>query len=114
MVGDVGGGRNILVRDIARKLKSLDHFVYLWGHRGGFYLPPAKNLTWDFVAQILSGEKRLLETVEVGTPIQIPKAKGIKVQDIWEELKDNERISVFLPTITEGRAVPREYFLNVG
>lgn len=66
------------------------------------------------MAQVLSVEKRLLETVRVRTPIQIPKTKGIKVQDIWEELNDNERISAFLLMITEGRAVPREYFLNLG
>lgn len=32
IVAEVWGERNILVRDIARKLKPLDHFFYFWGH----------------------------------------------------------------------------------
>lgn len=37
--------RNVLAKDIARKIKSLDHFVYLWGHKHNYYLPPKHSLT---------------------------------------------------------------------
>ena len=51
----------VRAKDIARKIKSFDHFLYVWGHNGGYYLPPKSVFTWHYISQILAREKRLLK-----------------------------------------------------
>lgn len=66
--------RRIRAIEVAKKIKSLDHFAYVWGTKAQYYLPPTKYLTWHFVSQILAKEKKLLKLNEIGGLIDFPKA----------------------------------------
>lgn len=109
------GPSSRLVRalDVARKVKSFDHFLYVWGSKGGYYLPPKSALTWHYVSQVLAGEKRLLRVEAVGHALEIPKFKGLLVRDIWEHCKTVNDLHLYLPDITAQTQVPRTYFFNV-
>ena len=71
--------RLLHTKDVIRKLKKFNHFLYVWGTKGGFYLPPRSALTWHYVSQVLGGEKSLLRVEDVGRLQELPKAKGLQV-----------------------------------
>jgi len=53
--------RLVKAKEIARKIKSFDHFIYVWGQKGQYYLPPKNVITWHYVSQILAQEKNFLK-----------------------------------------------------
>lgn len=105
--------RSLKTQDVARKLKSFDHFLYVWGTKGGYYLPPKSALTWHYISQVLAGEKLLLRIQQVGHVQELPKAKGFLVQDLWEECKAINEMHAYLPDVTPRTHAPRTYFYNV-
>ena len=105
--------RLVRAKDIARKVKSFDHFIYIWGSKGKYYLPPKSVLTWHYISQILAKEKRLLKLEQVGYQIEIPKVKGTLVNDMFHEVKDHNGLHYYFPDLSENQNVPRDYFFNV-
>ena len=103
----------IKAKEVARKIKSFDHFAYIWGEKAGFYLPPKKSITWHFISQILADEKKLVKMASVGNPIELPKVKGLFVQDLFWKYKDVKDLDKYFPDVSEGHRVPRNYFFNV-
>lgn len=99
--------------DVARKLKSFDHFLYVWGAKGGYFLPPRSALTWHYVSQVLAGEKLLLRADQVGHVQELPRAKGVLIEELWEECRQINSMHAYLPDVTPKTHVPRTYFLNV-
>ena len=69
--------RMIKSKDVARKIQSFEHFAHIWGDKEGYYLPPKKYVTWQFVAQLLAGQKMQ----QVGHPVELPK--GTYVQELY-------------------------------
>ena len=100
-------------RDIVKKIKSLQHFVYLYTEKGKFYLPPINYLTWEYVGEILSGQKKLLKAYQINSNFKMPKSKGMSVNGLFDELKTDQEFMMYFPKITEKMNVPREYFFNV-
>ena len=105
--------RLVKAKDIARTIKSFDHFVYIWGSKGKYYLPPKSVLTWHYISQVLAKEKRLLKLEQVGHQIEIPKVKGTLVNDMFHEIKHENGLHFYFPDLTENQNVPRNYFFNV-
>lgn len=103
----------VKAKDIARKIKSFDHFLYVWGHKGGYYMPPKTILTWHYISQILAREKRLLKMEEVGYALKIPKVRGSMVNDMYHQIKNEKGLHMYFPDLTETQNVPRDYFFNV-
>ena len=103
----------IKAKDIARKLKSFDHFIYVWGEKGRYYLPPKNTLTWHYISQILAKEKRLLKLDEVGHQIEVPKVRGKVVNEMFDEVKHVNGLHFYFPDFSESHSVPRDYFFNV-
>lgn len=106
-------GNTFRAIDIARKIRSFDHFLFIWGERGGYYMPPKSVLTWKYIAQILSKEKKLLKASEVGAIVELPKAKGLLVESLFTELKNEKEFGKYFPDDAERRAIPRTYFFNL-
>lgn len=103
----------LLASDVARKIRSFDHFAYVWGEKGGFFLPPKRCLTWQYIAQLLSGEKKLLKANDVGAVVELPKVRGVRVSSLFEQLKSESGFGAFFPDQLERRSIPRTYFFNV-
>lgn len=100
-------------KEIARKIKSFDHFVFLWGHKANYYLPPTHSLTWHFISQVLSGEKQLLKNEVVGMSIEMPKVRGYRIKDIYNTFANECSIKNYLPDFGQTDCIPRTYFFNV-
>ena len=45
---------SLTAKMVARKISSFDHFIYLWGTKANYYLPPKHCLTWRFISQVLA------------------------------------------------------------
>ena len=105
--------KTLKAKHIARKIKSFDHFIYIWGEKAGYYLPPKSHITWHYISQVLSREKRLLRLGEVGHIIDIPKVKGALVNEMFGDIKDFNELHSYFPDFTESHNIPREYFFNV-
>lgn len=103
---------SVPTKEIARRIKSFDHFVYLWGHKANYFLPPKHSLTWHFISQILSGNKKLLKNDIVGRCIDMPKVRGYRIKDIYSEFCKRCDINNYLPNISETDCIPRNYFFN--
>lgn len=99
--------------EIARKLRSFDHFAYLYGQRAGYFLPPKHALAWACVAQILSEEKLLLKASDVGPPLILPKSRGLHIEISWARYKDAHDLHRYFPDTIDSGRIPRDYFFNV-
>lgn len=112
--GDVPAQRKLVkAKDVARKIKSFDHFLYVWGHTGGYYMPPKSVFTWHYISQLLAREKKLLKVEQVGHTLEVPKVRGAVVNDIYNREKYNHGLSAYFPDFTDTQNVPRDYFFNV-
>lgn len=105
--------KQLKAKKIARKIRSFDHFIYLFGVKGGFYLLPRFTLSWVYIGQILSGEKKLLKSEEVGPPVNLPRFRGIVIENMWEDFKNEDDFAKYFPMTKKGTHIPREYFINV-
>lgn len=108
-----GNGRRVRAQEIARKLKSIEHFVYVWGTRAQYYLPPTKHITWHYISQVLAKEKRLLRLSDIGGLVDLPKIKGIVVDDVFDYYRETNALHSFFPDMHPSQRVPRAYFYNV-
>ena len=52
------------------------------------YLPPEKQVTIDFLKQILAGHKQLLLKIEV-KPIKVKAYDELSVKRLWPGLQDD-------------------------
>ena len=98
---------------IAEKLKSIDHFVYLYSKEGKYYLPPRKLITWSYIRQVLCGEKLLLKFERIGSQYPLPKAKGFNIGEFFQQMNSDTGFMVYFPDLSIKANVPRDYFLNV-
>jgi len=105
--------KTMKAKDVARKIKSFDHFIHVWGDKAKYYLPPKRCLTWHYISQILCKEKRLLKLEQVGHEVEIPKVKGEVLQNMWEKTKDVNSMYLYFPDIHKSINIPRQYFFNV-
>lgn len=109
-------GSNVIqvpTKEIARRIKSFDHFVYIWGHKANFYLPPRHALTWHFISQVLAGHKKLLKNEIVGQCIEMPKVRGYRIKEIHSTFVKECPINEYLPDFGDTDCIPRNYFFNV-
>lgn len=112
-VEDSHSNKLVKAKDIARKIKSFEHFIYIWGHKGGYYMPPKNVLTWHYVSQILAREKWLLRVDQVGHALEVPKVRGTVVNDMYHLIKRDNGLEKYFPDLTDTQNVPRDYFFNV-
>ena len=58
---------------------------------GGMFLPPKPDITWEFIADVISGKRKLLKVSQIRSLEPPPRFNGISLDKIWRELKDNEK-----------------------
>lgn len=100
-------------KEIAARIRSIDHFVFLFGNEGRYYMPPTSLITWHFVRQVISGEKQLLKQDRINGNFTVPKSRGFHVGTAFQEMSDDQEFMSFFPDATPKSNVPREYFLTV-
>lgn len=102
----------IASKQVAKRIRTFDHFIFLWGHQSNYYVPPKHVLTWHFISQVLSGEKLLLRNDQIGTAINMPKMKGVRIREIWDHLKNKNDLKSYFPDFPATDCIPRDYFFN--
>ena len=105
--------KKMRTKAVVNKIKSKDHFIYLWKEKGQYYLPPVKFISWHYVSQIIAGEKKLLKISKVGSIFNLPKAKGLCVNSLFEEMQEDIDFLSYFPDFSESIKIPKTYFINV-
>lgn len=100
-------------KEIANKIPSVEHFMYLYSTEGQYYLPPKQMLTWSYIKQILIGEKLLIKFDSIQGQMILPKARGVRVADLFEKLENDLELMKYFPDMSPDRVIPREYFFTV-
>jgi hypothetical protein len=100
-------------KEFALKIQSIDHFVHMYGTEGKYFLPPRDYITWEYVKQIATGEKVLLKFDRIECQSQVPKARGLRVRDIFSSLTADSEFLRYFPNMTQDSTIPRKYFLTV-
>lgn len=98
---------------IAAKIRSVDHFVYLYATERKYFLPPKKFITWEYIRQILSGEKVLLKFRRIEQQFQLPRTKGFYVRSVFQQLANDSEFMLYFPDFSKDAHVPRDYFITV-
>ena len=77
------------------------------------YLPPKSCLTKEWIRQILSGEKRLLQKATVKY-VNVGFFPEISVKHMYNDFAERPGIKPYMPPkVNLGRSCDKEYFWNV-
>ena len=77
------------------------------------YVPPVLMVNKDFIRQILSDEKELME-VDAIRKVNMPRYDELSVKNFWPRIQGNMRVMRFFPDkLPKGRQPDHEYFWNV-
>ena len=72
-----------------------------------------KHITWEYVRQVLSGEKLLLKFNRIESQFQLPRAKGFYVKNIHAGMTEDLDFMRYFPDFPQDAHIPRDYFLTV-
>ena len=61
----------------------------------------------------MKGEKKLLRCTQVNSLTPPPDLKSLAVEQLWQEVKTNERLLQYLPDLRPHEKPPRTYFFAV-
>ena len=77
------------------------------------YVPPVLMVNKDFIRQVLSDEKELME-VDAVKKVNMPRYDELSVKSFWPLIQGNQRAMRFFPdSLPKGRQPDHEYFWNV-
>lgn len=78
-------------------------------------MPPHKRITFDFLKNVLKGDKVLLLTKEIRILPNIFRHPGIHMPTFWEDLKSDTALSKYFPDsfINKKRIPDRTFVLIV-
>ena len=105
--------RRHLTQELLTRFRSKADFVQYFRHQLQLYVPPEKMLNRDFIKQLLTEEKKLLELREV-RHVQVPRYDELSVKKFWPLMQPDAGFMQYMPDPTaDGRLPEREYFWNV-
>ena len=70
-------------------------------------------MTTSFAKDILSGKKKLLKLSEVLWVNDVPRYREICSKAIWNEVKTDDNLTVYMPDFPKSRLPQKAYLLNV-
>lgn len=104
---------------IEQRIQTKEDFKYIFGvegslplTEGGYYLPEDSYITWSYIRSILNGDKKLLKVSQLKTMTTPPKFDGVRLSQMWAELKDHPEVAPYFPPCL-GRTPTKEYFFAV-
>lgn len=84
----------------------------MYSNSGGYYLPPSDSITYDFVRGVLSGDKRLLKSIQVINTYIPSKLSVVTCQDLWSEVLKEPSLMRYFPT--SKKYPSKTYLISVG
>lgn len=97
--------------ELEELISSKDHFIQLFTVQGRYLLPPKQYISWRWISEILNGTKVLLPLSRVPCLYLPPKVSELTVKNLYEQVKDDDRISRFFPTTN--RPQDKRYFFAI-
>lgn len=77
------------------------------------YIPGKRDFTAKFARQVLANEKKLLKINEVIQVQDVPQDLELKIKDIYDIVKSDPKINVYLPDYPKSRLPERGYLFNI-
>ena len=105
--------RRHLTQELLTRFQSKADFVQYFRHQLQLYVPPEKMLNKDFMKQLLTEAKRLLDLHAV-RHVNMPRYDELSVKRFWPLMQTDAVFMLYMPDPTpDGRVPEREYFWNV-
>ena len=105
--------RRVMTQDLLARFQSKADFVSYMTNQLQLYVPPEKMLNKDFMKQLLTEAKRLLDLHAV-RHVNMPRYDELSVKRFWPLMQKDAAFMLYLPDPTpDGRLPERKYFWNV-
>ena len=105
--------RRVMTQDLLARFQSKADFVSYMTNQLQLYVPPEKMLNKDFMKQLLTEAKRLLDLRAV-QHVNMPRYDELSVKRFWPLMQKDAAFMLYMPDPTpDGRVPEREYFWNV-
>ncbi len=102
-----------MTQDLLARFQSKADFVSYMTNQLQLYVPPEKMLNKDFMKQLLTEAKRLLDLRAV-QHVNMPRYDELSVKRFWPLMQTDDVFMLYMPDATpDGRLPEREYFWNV-
>ena len=102
-----------MTQDLLARFQSKADFVSYMTNQLQLYVPPEKMLNKDFMKQLLTEAKRLLDLHAV-RHVNMPRYDELSVKRFWPLMQTDAAFMLYMPDPTpDGRLPEREYFWNV-
>lgn len=102
-----------MTQDLLARFQSKADFISYMTNQLQLYVPPEKMLNRDFMKQLLTEAKRLLELRQV-QHVNMPRYDELSVKKFWPLMQKDAAFMLYMPDPTaDGRLPEREYFWNV-
>ena len=110
------------LKELSVKCQSKKNMYRILQIEGGIYLSPIKQADHVFIAQIVTGEKRVsilfqcnnvVPTEQNIKVIQVPHLKGLEIDKILSFAKSKANIMKYIPEIKKGKYPSRAYLWNI-
>ena len=75
----------------ANKFRSKHELIYILEYEVGYYLPAPKYRTIKFLRDVLSGDKKLLESRNVSSE-RIPQYEELKIENMWNKFENDDSV----------------------
>ena len=75
-------------------------------------MPSKDVMTYEWIAQVISGKKKLILVTHLKTMTMPPKVNGLSIATIWDEVKKYAHLMQYFPDF-HGRVPPKDFFFNV-
>ena len=93
-----------MTQDLLARFRSKDDFISYMTNQLQLYVPPEKMLNRDFIKQLLTEEKKLLELREV-RHVQVPRYDELSVKKFWPLMQPDAAFMQYMPDPTpDGRS----------
>ena len=103
----------LTISSLKRKIKSPQHFIFMFGMELKYHLPPKHSITWPFIVKVLTGEKKLVKQRDIPFLQAIPKIEEFQMKKIWPTYRKDKGFCQYFPDIDSDRYPPRNYFYQI-
>ena len=100
------------VNDLASKFRAKSELINILSREGNVYLPPKRDITQNYLRDLLRGEKLYVKTNKV-VVLNVPQYEGLRVRDLLRFARSKLDIDKYLPDYEYHKEPNREWFCNL-
>jgi hypothetical protein len=100
------------VGEVVGRYRSKEHFAQAYA-KSGKLLPAECDYGWNYIQQILAGEKQLIDAALVKDLSIPPRLKDLNMKVLLNELRHDKTFMSYFPDLCMKKLPPRTYFWQV-